>query len=213
MKTASSIGRIVWSLAYVFLALVIVRLAMSSPPLRVGAPSQQSQRKSLEQAFSSNPQIRITKLKIGSHTREFDEEFDESDDWPKRLTLEVENISTKPIVYLQLNLNFPETKASGNIMSYPVVVGTDPNSTRATSSNKLWRLAPGEKFEITLNDDYDKLERFIRIRHRMNEIRRAQVEVGFMVFEDKTAWTAGDFLVPDPNNPKHYVNVGRKVPS
>ena len=80
-------------------------------------------------------------------------------------------------------------------------------------TTKQWRLAPGEKFEITLNDDYDKLERFIRIRHRMNEIRRAQVEVGFMVFEDKTAWTAGDFLVPDPNNPKHYVNVGRKVPS
>jgi hypothetical protein len=212
MKSESSFAKIVWSLAYLFLVALALRAAIHSQPVRVEAAPQQSQRKSLEQAYSGNPQVRVTKLKIGSDIRRFNEEFDESDDWPRRLALEVENTAAQPITYLQINLNFPETKMSGNMMSYPIEFGARPSLGGSAAARKPLRLMPGEKLQIDFNDHYDELERFIRIRHTMNQISKAQVEIGFIIFEDGMAWAAGDFLRPDPNNPRHYISVGRTIP-
>ena len=214
MKFESSLGKILWSVAYLCLAAVALKVAITSQPQRVGAAWQQDQRKSLEQAFSSNPIVRVTKLKVGPNIRQFKEEFDESDDWLKRLVLEIESMATKPITYLEVNLNFPETKASGNLMSYPIAVGINPNPNPKGSptATRALRLMPGEKLAITLDDDYDRLERFIRIRHPMNQIHKAQVEVSFIVFDDGTAWIVGDYFRRDPNDPRHYINVGRTPP-
>ena len=212
MKFKSSVGNILWSVAYLCLAAVALKMAITSQPLRVGAALQQGQRKSLEEAFSSNPIVRVTKLKVGPNVRQFKDEFDESDDWLKRFGLEIESMATKPITYLEVNLNFPETKSSGPMMSYPVAVGINPDSRVSAPAKKPLHLMPGETLAIGLDDDYDKLERFIRFRHSMNQIRKAQVEVGFLVFDDGTAWIAGDFYRPDPNKPGRYINVGRRPP-
>jgi hypothetical protein len=214
MKSESSLGKILWSVAYLCLAAVALKVAITSLPLRVGAALQQDQRKSFEQAFSSNPIVRVTKLKIGPNSRQFKEEFDESDDWLKRFVFEIESMANKPITYLEVNLNFPETKASGNLMSYPIAIGINPNPNPKASptAQKALRLMPGEKLAITLADDYDKLERFISIRHSINQIHKAQVEVSFIVFDDGTAWIVGDYFRRDPNNPRHYINVGQTPP-
>lgn len=66
--------------------------------------------------------------------------------------------------------------------------------------------------KIDVANDYNQLEKFIRVRHSMKDIRKVELEVGFIVFEDGTAWAAGDFLQPDPNNPRRYINVGRTFP-
>jgi len=201
METKSSIARIVWSLTYITLVVIALRFAIAGPLHVRAAP--QGQRKVVEEAFTVNPQIRVTKLKIANTPRNFKEEFDETDDWPRRLSLEIENISAKPIVYLQINLNFPETRLSGNLMSYPIRYGVRPGYTDP-SSNQPLRLMPGDKLEISVNDHYEKLERFLRTRHTMNQINKAQLEVGFIIFDDGTAW-AGDFLRPDPTKPGSYV--------
>ena len=201
---------ILWSLGYLCLAVVALQVTVTSKPLKLGTTSQQNERKSLEQAFSSNPQVRVTKLKVGPNIRRFSEEFDESDDWLKRLSPEIESTAIKPITYLEINLKFPETRSSGNLMSYPITMGIRPNSTPSAPAQKALHLMPGETLEITLDNDYDRLERFVGIRHSMNQIHRVQVEVGFIVFDDGTAWIVGDFFRPDPNNPRHYINVGPK---
>jgi hypothetical protein len=210
METKSSGVRVLWSLAYLALAVVVLRFPIGARMFLVGASSPQN-RKVVEEAFSSNPQVRVSKLKVGINERRFKEEFDESDDWPKRLDFEIESIAVKPIVYLQVNLNFPETKSSGNLMSYPIRFGIRPDF--PDPSSKSLRLMPGEKFEFAVEPHYQQLERFLRKRHLMSELHQAEVEIGFIIFEDGTGWTAGDFLRPDPNNPKRYINVGRSVPN
>ena len=213
MKSESSMGKILWSVAYLCLAVLALKVAITSRPLRVGAALQQDQRKSLEEAFSSNPIVRVTKLKIGPNIRQFKEEFDESDDWLKGFFLEIESMATKPINYLEVKLNFPETKSSGPMMSYPIAIGINPDSKASAPAKKPLQLMPGEKLDITLDDDYDRLERFIRTRHSMNQIHKAQVEVGFIVFDDGTAWIVGDYFRRDPNKPGRYINVGHRPPN
>jgi len=72
---------------------------------------------------------------------------------------------------------------------------------------------PGEKLELSVGDNYDRLAQFIGTRHSMHQMQKMQVEICFIIFEDGTAWTAGDFLRPDPNNPRRYNNVGHTVPN
>ena len=212
MDTRKSAARVLWSLTYLALVVVVFRFAILSRPFEVKGASPQGHRKVVEEAFSSNPQVRVTKMKVGSEQRRFKEEFDESDDWPKRLAFEFESVAVKPIVYLQINLSFPETKSSGNLMSYPLTFGLRPGFTDPSTSRPL-RLLSGERLDITVDEHYEKLRRFLERRHAMKDIHRAQIEVGFIIFEDGTAWAAGDFLRPDPNDPKRYINVGRSVPN
>lgn len=212
METKSSVARLLWSATYLTLVLVVLRFATVSQPFGVRAALPQGQHKVVEEAFSGNPQVRIIKLKVGSDIRRLGEEFEESDDWPRHLSLEIESLAVKPIVYLQVNLNFPETKSSGNLMSYPLRFGLRPGFTDPSTSKPL-RLLSGERLDITVDEHYEKLKRFLERRHAIKDLHRAQIEVGFIIFEDGTAWAAGDFLRPDPNDPKRYINVGRSVPN
>src|SRR5438132_14429475 len=44
--------------------------------------------------------VRITNMRVGSTPHRFEEVFDDSDDWLKKVSLEIENNWNKPIVYL-----------------------------------------------------------------------------------------------------------------
>jgi hypothetical protein len=43
-------------------------------------------------------------------------------------------------------------------------------------------------------------------------IQKVELEIGFIIFEDKTDWTAGSFLRQDPNNPDRYNPIGSEPP-
>jgi len=209
MKAESSVQNILWSLAYLVFAVAVLHVPIVNQPASVEA--QQRERKSVAEAFGTNPQLKITKLRIGSEAKDFKEEFDETDDWIRRISFEIDNLAAKPITFIQINLKFPDTLSTGNIMVYPIQLGNRPGASQVVSENPLY-LRPGDRMKIDVENDYNQLEKFIRVRHSMKDIRKVELEVGFIGFEDGTAWAAGDFLRPDPNNPRRYINVGRTFP-
>jgi hypothetical protein len=209
MRAESSVQKILWSLAYLVFALVALRVSIMNQPVNVG--DQQGQRKSVAEAYSTNPQLKISRLKVGAEPKEFKEEFDETDDWTRRLSFEIDSLAVKPITFLQINLKFPDTLSTGNIMVYQIRLGNRPGASQIVSENPLY-LKPGGKMKIEVANDYQQLEKFIRARHSMKDIQKVELEVGFIGFEDGTGWAAGDFLQPDPNNPRRFINVGRTFP-
>ena len=203
MKKYSSILRLTWSIAYVILAIFVIRGSIDTSRFWAAHASTQDPRKSIEEAFSVEPQIRLSKAMVGNVERRLKEEFDESDDWPRRLSLEVQSLATKPIVYLEINLNFPDTRATGSLMSYPVKLGIRPDL-NVPRENAPLRLMPQEKKIISVRNQYESLKQFIVRRHPMSDIRKIQVEIGFIIFDDGTAW-AGEYLKADPSKPGRYV--------
>ena len=175
------------------------------PSLRT---TSQQQEKILEKAFSSTPQVKITRLETGGQSRKFGEKFDEEDDWLQKLSFQAQNTTNKPIIFLQVNLNFPETISSGPMMSYPLLFGLKPNSSMTAKRDPL-RLMPEEVLDVRVEKDYDRIKEFVDRRHP-GGMNKAQLEIGFIVFEDQTAWTAGMFYKPDPADPRRYINVGDK---
>lgn len=155
--------------------------------------------------------VRITDIKVGSSTRRFEEQFDDSDDWLRKLSLQIENDWKKPIVYLLVSLDFPETKSSGNEMRFYVYLGNEPDSRLPPKRENIY-IAPREKVIINMADRYEWLTQFLQTRHSMNQINKVEIQVSLAVFDDKTGWGGGEFFMQDPNKPGRYINLGTKPP-
>ncbi|MFN2576680.1 MAG: hypothetical protein ABR607_03210 [Pyrinomonadaceae bacterium] len=112
--------------------------------------------------------VRITNTRVGPTAHRFDEEFDESDDWLRKLSMEIENRWNKPIVYLLISLDFPETKSSGNEMRFYVYLGNEPGSPLPAKRENIY-IAPSGKFVINMADRYEWLTQFLQPRQRRNE--------------------------------------------
>jgi hypothetical protein len=163
----------------------------------------QNEKKVIKLANTVKPQLKFTDVKVRQQDRKFDESFNAEAEWVKSLSFKLESISDKPIVYLEVNINFPETRATGNLISYPIRFGQLPNST-LKQLNKPMLLKSGETLEVSLEKEKDRIYKFVNSRQSIESIQKVELEIGFIVFEDKTAWAAGAFLRQDANNPSKY---------
>jgi hypothetical protein len=174
---------------------------VSIAPIEVEAQTNQ---KAIQLAYSMKPLVKFTEPHVGEEQQAFGRSFIANEEWIKEISFQVENTTEKPIVFLQINVNFPETRASGELMSYTKTFGQRPGSKLAAVPI---RLMPKEYLSVSLAAEYDKMGRFLNSRHLITSINKVQLEVGFIVFEDKTAWTAGVFYRPDPDYPGKYIPI------
>lgn len=199
MKIRSSI---LWGLC-VLVAVVFGYLlgsAIKGPTTYVAA---QTDEKSFSLASTVNAQFKFKKIRVGHTDREIKRGFVAGPDWLKDINFEVENISKKPVVFLQVNLNFPETRETGGMLSYPVTFGLRPNS-KLVQRNSPKTIQPGESVEIRVAEIQQKLFKYIKERQPVESINKVELEIGFVIFDDKTAWTAGTFMLQDEENPDIY---------
>jgi hypothetical protein len=171
-----------------------------------GAGGQEGQ-KVIEKAITRNQVVEFSEIKVSQRTVEPGKPFDADGEWLNAVLLKVKNISNKPIVYLNVTVDFPETKGTQTVMSYPIMFGQLPGSKLPQRQDPIFIL-PGDSFEVPLQQYYPKIKSFVEQRLRIKDIRKAELAIGFVVFADRTGWTAGNFFRQDPNNPDHYINIG-----
>ncbi len=197
-------------LEFVTLSVVLCSLIGLNIKNSIIKVQAQSEKKTIKLARTINPQLKITEVKVGQQERKFNESFDAESDWVKHLSLNLENISGKPIVYLTVNVNFPETRLTGNMMSYPMTFGQRPGS--KIKNREPMVLKPDETLQVSLEKEKEKIYKFINGRQPIELIQTVELEIGFIVFEDKTAWAAGTFLRQDTNNPDRYIPAESEQP-
>jgi hypothetical protein len=173
--------------------------------VQAGQETKQDNEKVVKLAYSHKPIIKISEPKVSEKAVKFGESFDEDENWLKNLSFKLENKSGKPIIYMELSVNFPETRATGNMMSYGVTVGQRPGlEIHRNKTQLLWK--PNDNLGVSLKNEYGKLTKFINGRQSINSIKKVELEIGLIVFEDKTAW-AGEFMKEDPNKPGSYIGI------
>lgn len=158
----------------------------------------------------SEPQVKIKEVKVGEKSRKFDENFKEDSDWLGNTLFQVENVSSKPIIYLRVNIWFPETEASGPVMVYPITFGQRPGSKLQKGDPLLFM--PKETLDVSLAAKYDEISRFLIERRSIESIQKIRLEVSFIVFDDSTAWSVGTFMTRDPDNSDRYIPVQASLP-
>jgi len=172
----------------------------------LGAGGQAPQ-KVIEKARTVNEVVQFSEIKVSQKSVEFGKTFDDDDDeWAGKIFLKAKNISEKPIVYLAVNINFPETRATGSMMSFPVMLGQLPGSKFRQFHDPI-SLPPGESLEIPVRQNYAQMKSFVEERMPFRNIGKVELEIGFVVFADKTAWAAGGFKRQNANNPDRYDSI------
>ena len=173
--------------------------------------SAQSTEKVIEKEFTRNEVVEIGEIKVSQKAVDYGKAFAADDEWLSKVAVRVKNISNRPIVFLEIGFDFPETKASGNEMSYRVAFGQRPGSKFPQSHDPLYMM-PSETLDIALQPEYTKLKSFVEHRHRITNLHKLSLSVVFVIFADKTGWAAGNFYRQNPENPDQYLNVGDHPP-
>jgi hypothetical protein len=164
----------------------------------------QARQKVIEKARTENEVVQFSEIKVSQKSVEPGKTFDDDDDdWAGKIFLKVKNISDKPIVYLSVNMNFPETRATGAMMSFPIVMGQRPGSKFRQFHDPIF-LLPGESLELPVTQNHERMKSFVEEGMPFRNIGKVELEVGFVIFADKTAWSAGSFKRQNPNNPDRY---------
>lgn len=156
-------------------------------------------------------QIMIRDPKVGPIRLDFGTRFAEKGDWLSRTSFSLENVSRKPIVYIRMNVWFPETAKSGQIMVFPLTFGRRPGG-RLTAGVEELNLAPNDILDVSLASAYEKMSTFINERQPMDTVSEVKIETSFIVFSDGTAWSVGTFMQVDPKNPSRYIPISEKAP-
>jgi hypothetical protein len=167
----------------------------------------QARERVIEKAFTRNSPVEIAEVRVSQKIVELGKTFDADDDWLNTVLLKIKNTYHKPIVFLEVTVDFPETRATGSVMSYPLMFGKMPDSKIPQKQDPIFMM-PGDTLEIPLDKHYTRIKSFVEHRHIMKDIHKAELAIGFIVFADKSGWGAGNFYRQDPNNPDHYINTG-----
>ena len=193
-------------------SLVIVILGSLVVCLSGLTAGGQAREKVIEKARTENEVVQFSEIKVSQKVVEPGKAFDDDDEeWAGKIFLKVKNISDKAIVYLSVNINFPETRATGAMMSYPIVLGQMPGSKFRQFHDPI-SLLPGDSLEIPVTQNRERMKSFVEQGMPFRDITKVELEIGFVVFADKTAWSAGSLKRQNPNNPDRYDPIPSATP-
>jgi hypothetical protein len=173
-------------------------------------PSSQDNRKVVEKHWApENEPTDITEPRIKARGIKLGETFEDESDWLKHLTFKVKNRSDRPITFFQIDLDFPETKATGNIMMHQLFIGRRSDFT-STRNNPPLYLKPNEAIEISLEPEYNAIKRLIELRGLpVESINKLGIRTSEAMFEDETLYHGGAIFKrnPDLNSPRKWLPI------
>lgn len=194
------------------LSLVTALIFSLLPTITYGATIQEQGRIVTKLETPKAP-VKVALVKTKKGDVEINKEFMDDDDWFKGLAVRVKNTSGKAITWLSIGLFFPRDK------DYIPADPRDPMQTLPYSDSigyggsrihmpdsppvGLKPIAPSEHMDIELSD-----RQYLEIKTALAQIsfpatiKKIEVRLEVVHFEDGMVWYAGAWFQRDPNNPK-----------
>lgn len=197
------------------LAIFALSLGMSLSVFSSSNKSQNQGKFFTKQQSSPMRPVPLEVIQINTPQKrlQIDEGFLGSDDWFKNLELKIKNVFNEDIVFVVLDLNFPDTRTTGNIMSSSYNLGSKPDRETIEKKQEVTFLKPGEETTFTLSEAaYEDLIKFLQKRQPLSTIHKMEINFKFVHFKNGLAWDTGQYLKPSPDNPKLYIPVDDPKP-
>ena len=156
--------------------------------------------------FNAMDPVKFVNLSAANKPVSLGEKFNGGPDWLRSTQIRLKNVSSKDIVYIGLEFNFPETKSSGLEMSYRAQLGNMPELPVAFTPLSL---KPQEEALFSFSDEeYQGLVNFIAHRNLIvSRLNETDLKIGFVVFSDSTAWGTGIWFKPNPDKRNSWIPI------
>lgn len=202
MRLRQPLNRVV-----LLIALLVISFSLSARERPGSSFLPQSKHKTVDEVADPKEPIQNLGIKVAGRHVKLSEEFDNGDDWLKDVVLEIKNKSNKTIVYIEMDLAFFETQATGTVMLFPLRKGQRPWQPGDARFPAL-RLEPGGVTELPISGStFDSLKKFLAHRHSLDGLKKATLRLETVVFDDRMAWAGGSFRCADQNRPGSYYPV------
>jgi hypothetical protein len=76
--------------------------------------------------FNGKDPLEITEIKVKGKAIKIAENFVEDGEWLNEVTFKLTNTYSKPITYVQINVDFPEIQRRGAILQHQILLGRHP---------------------------------------------------------------------------------------
>jgi hypothetical protein len=203
METKSSLRRIIWSVGYVILALIGLRMATGVESSQAPAPPQRD-RTVVRKHWRVEP-VKVVGAKNKKKANiEFDKTFaDDDDDWLEGFAITVINNSDKTVTAMNLEMVFRRDPGDNRPpAAQGLYFGPSPSGLGYLSRDPNKVIKPGKTAELNLSsEDYQSLKLLLQQTGYPTSIKRVELEISEVGFEDGSVLQAGTLFLPDPRHP------------
>jgi hypothetical protein len=188
-----------------FRQMVMVIMCVSTGVSTPGTTGQKQDRVLEKESWRNQP-IKISKLKVKGKFIEAGKKFLEDDDWLRSLTISVKNISSKNIVFIEIEAVFQKLR-DNNSAAEPAYVhrlayGRVPPPLGATPLSNQLKIMPDETIDIILSEeDHSHIISSLEELGYPASTKHVKLGIGSVIFDDETMWRGGHILRRDPNDP------------
>lgn len=118
----------------------------------------------------------------------------QSDNWPKELEIEIENISKRTIYFINAYLLFPDDPVPDGMSGVNLQFGNIENMDAARLAKpEDEHLSPGELVTLTIGEMY-RNGLAAKQKHSPQNLMRVEFEIEIISFGDGTGFEGGQFL-------------------
>lgn len=130
--------------------------------------------------------LAVTEISVGGQSVTPGRPFVAGADWRRGLTLRVKNISSKPIVFVQISFSMPEARYRAGGLGFSFRYGDSrPEGEGRPADAKT--LPPGEEAVLGFADDeYEANRKFVEQLSGLTEITRVRMGTAHVTFADGT---------------------------
>ena len=131
-------------------------------------------------------------------------------DWLEGLEFTLRNRSAKQVIYIGLDLGFPETEVNGPQMVYQISKGEFPQSNKTLLRPvEPLLLEAGEVMTLRLSAQQLKvLKDFLgRRKFQLADLNKAVLGLTSIFYEDGTRWLRGSYYKPNPDKLGGYEKI------
>jgi len=156
--------------------------------------------------------LEITEIKVKGKALKVAEKFVEDEEWLNEATFKFTNTYSKPITYIQINVDFPEIKrGNGAILEYQIYLGRHPEKSPQTPEI---RILPGDSIEYSFASEYEQIKRQIELGSKVtkrptNNVSKVVIGINEVAFDDDTLYSGGRMHErnPDPNGRPKWLPI------
>lgn len=205
MKTKSPLIRMLWSVGYVIVAVVGIRIA-TAEAFRV-QDSPHRDRTVVRKPWRVEP-VKVVAAKNKKKEKiEMGKAFDDDDDWLDGFTVTVVNNSDKTVTAMVIDLVFRRDPGDNRPpLGWPLSFGPNPFSSEYLHGDPNKIIKVGETADLYLSaEDYKWLTVFLKQNGFPVGPRQVELVVSDVGFEDGSVLHRGTLFVQDPNNPQKKI--------